>query len=544
MIGKLSDEVLLNIFRHYLDGSPQFWPHLTHICRKWRHIVFVSKRVLRLRLFCTHGTPVLKALSHWPALPIVVQYGGPSGAYPVSPEDEENIVAALMQSDRVSSICLTVTSSLLKKLSAIEGPFLALEDLVLLSRDGARLPNAFRWGPCLRTLHLARAVIPALPKLLSHSMGLVDLQLHEIPNDRYCPPDSFANTLSVMTQLRSLSLHVISLLPSRNHLGFPPRLGERVALPALTCLKYRGTSEFLDNLVSRIDAPCLGDIDITFLTPPTAIEASQLCQFINLIEMQKSHRQAEILFSERVISITFARTEAPTRLELQVPCKHFAQQLSYTTRICNGLSASLRGVEHLRVCATQLTNGQDDSDNAEWQDLIGSFIGVKWIHLAGEHSINIMLALQHPDMRYKTVLPSLHKICIQQHELRYGPLQEAIVSLMHSRLHLGHIIGVEWINEFRRKVGPFCQQVTIGVLSDEVFLNIFHHYLRASPQLWHTLTHICKRWRHIVLSSPIGLHLQLYCTHGTPVLKTLECWPPFPLVVNYGGSSMAGHPAP
>jgi hypothetical protein len=32
---------------------------------------------LRLRLFCTHGTPVLKTLDCWPTLPIVVQYGGP-----------------------------------------------------------------------------------------------------------------------------------------------------------------------------------------------------------------------------------------------------------------------------------------------------------------------------------------------------------------------------------------------------------------------------------------------------------------------------------
>ncbi|KAH9009191.1 hypothetical protein EDB84DRAFT_1406943, partial [Lactarius hengduanensis] len=61
-IEKLSDEVLLNIFRHYLGASPRFWPSLVHICRKWRRIVFASQRALHLWLFSTYGTPVLKTL--------------------------------------------------------------------------------------------------------------------------------------------------------------------------------------------------------------------------------------------------------------------------------------------------------------------------------------------------------------------------------------------------------------------------------------------------------------------------------------------------
>jgi hypothetical protein len=69
---------------------------LVHICRKWRRIVFfASQRALRLRLFCTHGTPVLTTLDWWPALPIVVEYGGSPTLDPPAPEDEDNIVVAL-----------------------------------------------------------------------------------------------------------------------------------------------------------------------------------------------------------------------------------------------------------------------------------------------------------------------------------------------------------------------------------------------------------------------------------------------------------------
>ncbi len=142
-IGNIPDEVLLNIFCYYLDASPQCWPKLVHVCRKWRHIVYSSPRSLHLRLYCTHGTPVLKSLDYWPPLPIVVQYGRFLMPNPPAPEDEDNIMAALRHTDRVVSINLTVTSSLLEKMGTIAEPFSELEDLVLLSQTlwGWRFPG-------------------------------------------------------------------------------------------------------------------------------------------------------------------------------------------------------------------------------------------------------------------------------------------------------------------------------------------------------------------------------------------------------------------
>ncbi|KAH9057836.1 hypothetical protein EDB87DRAFT_974532 [Lactarius vividus] len=213
-IENLSDEVLLNIFRYYLDASPRFWLWLAHTCCRWRRIVFASKRALRLRLLCTNGTPVLwlKALDFWPTLPIVVHHGGSLALNPPAPEDEDNIMAALNQSDRVSSISLTVTSSLLEKLSAIERPFSQLEDLVLLSRDSVRqtLPSAFRWGTRLRCLHSTRIAFPALLHLLYSSRNLVDLQLHEVINPWHFSPEALTDALSGTPRLRSLSLHLLT----------------------------------------------------------------------------------------------------------------------------------------------------------------------------------------------------------------------------------------------------------------------------------------------------------------------------------------------
>ena len=81
---------------------------------------------------------------------------------PPAPEDEDNIMAAFKQSDRVSTIGLTLTNSLLEKLYTISEPFSELEELVLLSQDNVQLtlPSTFRWGTRLRTLHLTGLPFP------------------------------------------------------------------------------------------------------------------------------------------------------------------------------------------------------------------------------------------------------------------------------------------------------------------------------------------------------------------------------------------------
>jgi hypothetical protein len=54
-------------------------------------------------------------------------------------------------------------------------------------------------------------------------------------------------------------------------------------------------------------------------------------------------------------------------------------------------------------------------------------------------------------------------------------------------------------------------------------------------QAWHTLVHVCRKWRTIVLGSPRRLDLRLFCTDKTPVKETLAVWPPLPIVIaQYG----------
>jgi hypothetical protein len=51
--------------------------------------------------------------------------------------------------------------------------------------------------------------------------------------------------------------------------------------------------------------------------------------------------------------------------------------------------------------------------------------------------------------------------------------------------------------------------------------------------------HVCRRWRYIVLESPLRLDLRLECHAKTPVKKTLDVWPPtFPIVIDESRSRL------
>jgi hypothetical protein len=439
----LPDGLLLKIFCDYLNASPRLWPRLVHTCRKWRRIVLASEQDLHLPLVCTHGTPVLKYLGYWPNLPIIVQYGGSLELDPPAPEDEVNIMAALNQSDRVHSISLTVTSSLLENLNAIKRPFSELQDFVLLSRDSPQvtLPSAFGWGTRLRRLHLTRIVFSALPLLLYSSRNLVDLKLHEVPNPWLFSPEALTDALCETAQLRSLSLH---FLPTTDHIGvtIPPQ--KRVVFPALTHLDFRGIAKYLGDFVARIDTPRLGDFEVTFFNEPI-LDFSKLSEFIDRIEIQKSHRRADILSSERVISISLTQPGTPACLTFQLLCEPLAWQLSTMSRLCIPLSSLLIDVKDLHFSVMrQSREGDHDFDSERWLESITSFTGVKWFHITGNILIDIVRALQQPDRRHKTVLPSLQTLYLPQPGPRQARLREMVVSFMVLRRLSGHPIEVEY----------------------------------------------------------------------------------------------------
>jgi hypothetical protein len=313
-----------------------------------------------------------------------------------SPEDEDNVAAALKQSDRVCSISLTITSSLLAMCLLIEEPFSDLEDLVLLSQNpmGLALPSTFKWGSRLRRLNSTGIALPALPQLLLPSLDLVHLQLHEVPDVGYFSPEAFASALSGMTQLKYLSLHFLSPASRPSHIGLSSP-GERVVLPALTHLKFRGASEYLNSVVTRIDAPGLVTVEVRFFNQ-LIFHLSELGPFIDRIEMQKSHQRADIVFSRRAVSISFTHPETQAHLTLQIFCEQLEWQLSSMAQICDNVSPFLSNVQDLGVDTTQRTSGKDDVDGEQWLELIRAFDSAEEFRVTGELATDILRALRRP----------------------------------------------------------------------------------------------------------------------------------------------------
>ncbi|KAN0136921.1 hypothetical protein V8E53_005362 [Lactarius tabidus] len=233
-----------------------------------------------------------------------------------------------------------------------------------------------------------------------------------------------------MTQLRSLSLHFYSR--PRNDFRLPSPPEKRIALPALAYLEYRGTSNYLDNLVARIDAPCLGDLDVTFFNQ-FAMEASQLGQFIERIEILKSLSQADVQISKRAISIRFSQPRAPTSLGLTILCEQLVRQLFSMGQICNHFSPFLFRVKDLRVSSTRASSGQDDIDGQRWLELIGPFGSAEDFRVAGELATDILRALTQVDGEHTIILPSLRNLCVTELWLAHGPLWDAAQSFITSR---------------------------------------------------------------------------------------------------------------
>ncbi|KAF8493696.1 hypothetical protein F5888DRAFT_1908565 [Russula emetica] len=95
--------------------------------------------------------------------------------------------------------------------------------------------------------------------------------------------------------------------------------------------------------------------------------------------------------------------------------------------------------------------------------------------------------------------------------------------------------------------------VSIHILDDDSLLHIFYLYrpsflgedevdfdrLTGGREGWHRgrwwyqLTHVCRRWRNLILGSASYLHLSLICTNGTSVANMLAHSPPLPLTVDY-----------
>ncbi|KAI0288908.1 hypothetical protein BC826DRAFT_1107427 [Russula brevipes] len=434
----LPDDVLLEIFDvDTMNQGTQRWHILVHVCRRWRSVVFASTRRLNLQLRCTYKTPVRKTLDVWPALPIII---GDCDRRVPRAKGADNVVAALEHHDRVCHIDLwnTPKSDLNRFAAAMRDPFPKLTHLDLRTIKKSTvlvLPNSFLGGsaPRLQTLALHRISFPAIPRLLSSAIDLVTLDLHNIPHSGYISPEALATSLSELTRLERLS---IGFLSPRSHPGTgqpsPPR-SIRTILPALKVFVFRGVSEYLEDLTSRIDAPLLSYLHITFFTQ-LIFNTPRLCAFISHAKNLRSQSQAHMTFRRGAVEL-FRMTPGHLGLKLTILCKASDWQLSSLVQVCDSPFLSLFNLERLKIYEYPYLprHWLDDVENVQWLELLHPFTTLKSLSLSEVFTPRVVPALQGLSGEgIMEVLPALQSISLPESSLS-GPVENALAQFLTAR---------------------------------------------------------------------------------------------------------------
>ena len=435
----LPDVVLLEIFDFYLDqaqknGEIETWHTLVHVCQKWRNVVFGSPRRLNIRLVCTARRSVGQMLAVWPPLPIVVKQQG----RPTSRRGVNNIVAALEYNDRICEIDLwRVPSSLLEKvMAAMKEQFPALTFLDLQCEDdttSAVVPDSFMGGsaPNLQNLSLRSIPVsfPGLQKLLLSATHLVNLSLTKIPHSGYISPEAMVTVLSTLARLEELWLDFQSPRSHRLNPSVPPPT--RTVLPALTDLRFKGVSEYLEDLVARIDVPQLHSLGTTFFYQ-LLFDIPQLTQFVRRSPKLKAHDEAYLTFSYSNVSLTL-QPRFGTKIALGISCRKIDWQLLSLVQICTSLSPLFSIVEHLGIDFdgfSSLPRWEGDVENDQWLDILRPFTAVKNLYISRQIASRIVAALREPiGVSANSVLPALESLLVGRLRLS-GPIQEAIGQLI------------------------------------------------------------------------------------------------------------------
>ena len=443
-VDTLPDDVLLAIFDYYVNGDAQdakereeAWQSLVHVCRRWRSIVFGSPRHLKLRLVCQERTPARDRLDVWPALPLIIES---YDDYRIGNVD--NIVAVLERSDRVCQIILPQISNsdLEILLAAMQRPFPELTDLSLFDTVGEMVPvvsDSFLGGSAPRLKHLWLDRIPflALRKLILSAPHLVTLYLENTPHSGYISPEAMVTALSSLTGLEILRLEFQSprSCPDQANRRSPP--STHSVLPVLRHFTFKGVSEYLEDLVARIDAPLLNSLQVTFFND-TVFYTPQIMQFISRTPTSRGLENAIITVWSRDASLVFSsRTFGDGDVSVRILCQGLDWQLSSVEQVCTSCLPPLSTLEDLYIHDHRYSqpDWEHDIENGLWLQLLHSFTAVKNLYIGEEIALLIGPALQElSEGRTTEVLPALQNIFLKGLEPS-GPVQEGIRQFVASR---------------------------------------------------------------------------------------------------------------
>ncbi|KAH9167715.1 hypothetical protein EDB89DRAFT_112310 [Lactarius sanguifluus] len=418
MIDMLPDDVLLDIldFHRIIESGFRLWSlRLAHVCRQWRQIIFASPHRLHIQLRCTYGTPVRRLLGCWPAFPIDVDYDRGKGI-PFS--DEDNILAALEHSDRVCRLALHIRAPQLAKLvTVIRKPFPVLTNLQLSVKGWDPsgppvLPSGSLGGsaPCLQELYIRAVLFQELPTFLSSARDLVTLHLPSIPPADYISPEVMVACLATSTKLRYLYLGF--QWDTSPHGRIDPATVTRTVLPALTYFEFQGVCDYVEDLVARIDCPCLNGIDLSYLEPSFGFQVSEIFKFINRSEDPQLtlFDRVDVRFDSSLGRTTTLKFSTPHHIPIYISL--IGQDLGQVFQVFSQLTAKLSNVRHLFIDGSWRQG--PEIGRAELVQFLHQFTTTQTLHVSQKSAKRIALALKSVDGEMAAkLLPALDLLCLE-----------------------------------------------------------------------------------------------------------------------------------
>ena len=434
------DKARLRGGRRWVRG--RWWYTLTHVCQRWKTIILGSASYLELSLVCTYGTHVADMLAHSPPLPIVVDYFRKDRE--ITTNDEERVILALEQRDRVRRVRLLTSATCLQKfIATMDEDYPVLEYLLieLPIEDDITiliLPETLQ-APLLRRVRLNGFALPIRFPLLTTAVGLVALHLGMVHPSTYLHPNTLLQWISLIPQLEMLSIYFKHSTPSRDlerQLTHTPIIAP-ITLPNFHYFRFHGASTYLDALIHWIAAPRLKKVQFELFNQLT-FSVPRLQQFINTADNLRFDGARFDFSDERVDTVVYLRRETKTfTIGIVVFCWHLDWQVSSVTQVSNSLSQIFSVVERLSLRHKEHSRSSEEHnvvDRTEWRKLLRPFRNVKSLRIDNGLVTDLSRCLQSEDGELPLeVLPELQ-------ELEYyggGDAGDAFTSFIEARRNAG-----------------------------------------------------------------------------------------------------------
>ena len=345
-------------------------------------------------------------------LPLVIDYHD----HDITAEDEEAIILALEQRDRVRRIRFNLPVLKLQKLIMnIDGEYPILEYLILwdLFEDKntvSILPETLQ-TPHLR--HLAINCSIPIRFQLTTAVHLVTLHLALYHLSTYFQPSVLLQSLSLMHQLEILLIFFYFDVTDRDverQLMLTPFMTD-VTLPNIRSFSFQAVSAYSEAVLSRITAPRLDQFQIAYPKQPT-FSVPELVQFMRRTKTLRFDRVKFYFYNERVYVEVNPPKAKRFAFSINVDCWPLGWQVSSVAQIFDALSQIFSVVEHLTLAHgahSRSSEGHNEVDRTEWRKLLRSFSNVKTLRIEdrlvgelsrclrledGEHPLELLPELQ------------------------------------------------------------------------------------------------------------------------------------------------------